>query len=442
MRLQPDWQQHPNERCEAVVVLGASVRALAQSAGRAGLVVFAADLFGDRDLADACLKSRVVKDYPRELAVAASEFPQAPWIYSGAVEHHGDLIDAISRVRPLAGCDRQAVRVVRDPRWLGQTCRDSGLAYPATSATPDGIPLDGSFLVKPRAGAGGRGIAPWTVQEAARDRSPGEWLWQRRLQGISKSVVILAGPSTPIIVGTSEQFVGLEASRGPAFGWCGGVELRGLANDVFMRFAQHLVASGCRGLLGVDYLEDANGTCHVVEVNPRPTASMELFERSWGISLVAAHLHACGFSTPRSSTSWHLPPSPVEGPFWAKGVLFARDEILIAAADIDAVDRLDRSWRATSFGWPSLADVPHAGARIPARSPILTVFAAGDDPPSCRAEVERRLQHVERILMAERAPAESKAHSEDASAGNQDGFTVADHLHTSSQRRENASVEP
>ena len=55
---------------------------------------------------------------------------------------------------------------------------------------------------------------------------------------------------------------------------------------------------GLVGLVGVDVVIDEAGELHVIEVNPRPTASMELFERATGESLAAAHLAACGFVPP------------------------------------------------------------------------------------------------------------------------------------------------
>ena len=66
--------------CTNLLVIGASARALAASAGRLGLEVNAIDLFGDRDLRDVC--SRVVQvaapAYPDELPRIAAEFPAGP----------------------------------------------------------------------------------------------------------------------------------------------------------------------------------------------------------------------------------------------------------------------------------------------------------------------------------------------------------------------------
>lgn len=67
-----------------LVVVGASVRAIAGSAARAGFIVHAADLFGDLDLRELAATVETVRPYPAGLPAAIAAFPPAPWIYTGA----------------------------------------------------------------------------------------------------------------------------------------------------------------------------------------------------------------------------------------------------------------------------------------------------------------------------------------------------------------------
>ena len=116
----------PSMQRPAVVILGASVRALAASATRAGWAVYAADLFGDVDLTAAAEASTRVAAYPAGLADAAATYPSAPWCYTGAIENHPDLIDRIAAVRPLAGNGSAAVRRVREVAILGPALQAAG----------------------------------------------------------------------------------------------------------------------------------------------------------------------------------------------------------------------------------------------------------------------------------------------------------------------------
>jgi predicted ATP-grasp superfamily ATP-dependent carboligase len=391
------------------VVLAASARAIAASARRTGLRVFAADLFGDRDLTSACEAHRVVREYPQGLADAAASFPQAPWIYGGAIELHEELIAEVSRRRPLAGCPPYAVRMVRNPDWLAEASHGSGLEYPETVRSPDGVPTDGSFFLKPRKGAGGRGIAPWTAEAARADRDRAAWIWQRRIEGIPRSVTLLLGPSAWVLVGFSEQLVGLPASRGPRFGWCGGVEAEPVASDRFGHLARRLAEVGCRGLVGIDFIEDGGGNCHVLEVNPRPTASMELFERGGRGSLIAAHLEACGFTLPSYGLSPFQPPrAELPRRCWAKGLLFAARDVAVTSEAIQAWSHLDHAWRRAEGDWPALADLPRPETVVSARGPVLTVFASGRNATAARRLLEERLRSVEQTLV-DAAPASPRA---------------------------------
>src|SRR3954451_15729091 len=91
----------PNSASACVLILGASARAAAWSALRAGLSPSAADLFADRDLAAVALCRQVRRaDYPEGL-IGASEFmPPSPWFYTGALENRPGLVSRLARTRP------------------------------------------------------------------------------------------------------------------------------------------------------------------------------------------------------------------------------------------------------------------------------------------------------------------------------------------------------
>ena len=113
-----------------LVVVGASVRAIAGSAARAGFIVHAADLFGDLDLRELAATVETVRPYPAGLPAAIAAFPPAPWIYTGALENHPELIAVMAAARPLAGCSPEAVARVRDTDNVAALVREAGLLFP------------------------------------------------------------------------------------------------------------------------------------------------------------------------------------------------------------------------------------------------------------------------------------------------------------------------
>ncbi|MDA0254154.1 MAG: ATP-grasp domain-containing protein [Planctomycetota bacterium] len=393
----------PQSASGRIVILGASCRAAAASAAAAGLEVYAADLFGDLDLRAASF--RVVESYPADLAAAAAAFPPAPWLFTGALENHPDLIAAISHERFLAGCRPEAIRQVRDPDQLASSVRRIGLAFPDTRRDPDGLPADGSWLVKPLRSAGGHGIRPWRgAAEAARHGGlPDGPIWQQRLTGQSWSVAYLLTPGGGRLLGLTRQFIGRRWCGAGPFAYSGSItaaphpdsspqvrQLRRLGDLLAGTF-------GLRGLVGVDLLRDRWNQLHVLEVNPRPTASMELFERAIGGSLIAAHLAACGM--PQPSRPRDRDPRPGS---WAKAILFSDRPLSIDEA---VVTGLQAAAACPPDGWPRLADIPRPPSAISAGRPVCTLFAHGETPQAAWRRLRQRVAAVASALRRAAQPA-------------------------------------
>src|SRR5438067_8551857 len=143
-----------------VLIVGASARAAAFSALRAGLRPWCADLFADVDLQAVCPAVTVGRrDYPAGLASVVAQAPQAPLIYTGALENRPKLIGRLAKLRPLWGNGPEALRRVRRPWTVEAVLRRAGLPCPRTWQGRRRLPPDGGWLVKPPAGAGGRGVA-------------------------------------------------------------------------------------------------------------------------------------------------------------------------------------------------------------------------------------------------------------------------------------------
>lgn len=367
-----------------VTLIGASVRAMAESARRAGWSVHAADLFCDEDLRRAVTEAVRADPYPDALPAIVSAFPHGPWLYTGALENHPEILAAIAAQRPLAGNGAEVVRAVRDVTGLAAVVADAGLRVPETRCDPRDVPGDGSFLVKPRSSAGGRGISPWHGFGAANAGAAG-MIWQRRVAGVPWSAAFLACGGRCRLLGASRQITGAEWCHAAGFAYCGSVvapldHLTDQTRSAFDRLGTTLTdAFGLVGAFGVDLIIDERWQTHVLEVNPRVTASMELLERATGIPLAALHLRACGVGPPATAAAVPLPG------IWAKAVIFAPGDLLPDGAGLE---RLTADWSAAD-GAAAIADVPSAGTPIAAGRPLLTLFAKG---PTAE-EALRTLRH-------------------------------------------------
>ena len=145
---------------EKLAIVGASVRAAAFSALRAGFLPVCADRFADLDL-----RRRVpvvqVDHYPDGLAEAILREPVGGWLYTGALENCPDLVDRIAASCPLLGVPGEKLAAVRDPFRLADELAAEGIPFPPIEYAGDRLPVDGPWLRKPKRGGGGAGISAW-----------------------------------------------------------------------------------------------------------------------------------------------------------------------------------------------------------------------------------------------------------------------------------------
>lgn len=388
---------HGPFRC---IVVGASARGFAESAARSGWTVHAADLFGDADLqAAACETVRIAGTvYPNSIPLAIGGFPIAPVAYTGALENHPDVIEALARDRPLAGCGAAAVRRVRDPAQLATAVRDAGFRFPDTFSSPEGLPTDGTFLVKPRASAGGRGIMAWRGAAAAAGRR--DVHWQQFVPGEPWSAAWIAGGGVSL-VGASRPLRGGSWCGARRFAYCGSLdEPVGQLPDRLRRSFESLgaglaAAFGLVGAFGCDLIVDGAGMLHVLEVNPRPTASLELVERSTGWSIASVHLAACGWGRAAPAIA------PGNGGLWAKAIVYAPGPL--ASVSLRHILAATDAWTQAD-GMAAVADVPAADVPVAPGAPLITVFARGPTRAAVAAELRARVRRVRNLAAGDVSP--------------------------------------
>lgn len=367
---------------ENLLILGASARAAAFSALRAGLRPWCVDLFADADLEARCPATRLRGPYPAAFADVIGSDLRGPWMYTGGLENHPRLIARMARQRQLWGNGPEALVLARDPAQLAIAAHEAGL--PAPSLDP--LSRSGPWLLKPRAGAGGHGIRMWKGEDGP---IPDKCYLQQFIEGPSASAVFVG----PTLLGVTRQLVGEEFLHAPRFTYCGSIGPLSIGHSREKRIQTlgEVLVARCklRGLFGIDgILRD--GMFWPIEINPRYTASIEVLEHA--TDLRAMELHATAFNPDWRAGSVSLTSAfPLEGsrlPLAAKAILYAR-------ADLVFPD--NGPWRDAPADF---ADLPHAHDTIEAGTPILTLIARGKEEDSCLAVLRRRAAEVEACLYA------------------------------------------
>jgi predicted ATP-grasp superfamily ATP-dependent carboligase len=375
---------------ESLLIVGASARAAAFSALRAGLRTECADLFADTDLVAACPVERIVPNaYPHGFLDIGALARPGPWLYVGGLENHPHLVNALTRRRPLWGNPADVLRIVRLPNRVAAILQKAGLPYLEVRRDdpPNG---DGQWLVKPLAGAGGAGIERWTAKRTKPRRAV---YWQEFVEGEPCAAVYVGDGWAARLLGVTRQLVGADWLHAGEFHYCGSLgplDLDKATRSAFERLGD-VLAGGCGllGLFGVDCVV-REGTPYPVEINPRYTASVEVLEYTTGIRAMALH---CQVFEPRADPG---SIEPVVAPVVGKGILFARANLTFPQRG---------PWNDSSGvrigALPDFADIPRAGEIVPAGRPVLTFYAVGPNLGACETALRERAQRLDRLLFAE-----------------------------------------
>jgi uncharacterized protein len=372
---------------DQILIVGASARAAAFSALRAGLRPNCIDLFADADLSQRVPVRRIVlADYPRGLPPLISSVPAMPWLYTGALENHAALIDRIARGRPLWGIDSLTLASARSPRILQTTFDQAGLRSPRVCMAGDALPEEGNWLLKPLKSAGGTGIKRWIPGTSL----PNSHYLQQAIEGDPCSAVYVGDGRSARLLGVTGQLTGA-ALNAAEFQYCGSIGpmvLTEPTRTMFEKIGDALVyRCRLRGLFGVDaVLKDS--TPWPVEVNARYTASVEVLEHALGISALAQH-RAC-FEPDDSVPRGKQGPSCV-----GKGILFARAPLRFPERGpwLKSLDADIEGWQI-----PDYADIPAPGEMIEKEQPILTMLALGHTASDVLESLRQRARDLDRLL--------------------------------------------
>src|SRR5438132_11007055 len=207
---------------ESLLIFGASTRAAAFSALRAGLRPWCADLFADRDLTARCPPVRgSASAYPRAFTELARQRPEGPWIYTGGLENRRKLVRQIAQLRPLWGNDDRALRLCRSPQFVTSLLSKEGLPHARLRAGSGNLPEGSPWLLKPVYGAGGSGICFVSDAETAGLRR--KTYCQEYVEGESYSAVYLGNGRTARLAGATRQLVGDGWLHAGLFQYCGSI---------------------------------------------------------------------------------------------------------------------------------------------------------------------------------------------------------------------------
>jgi uncharacterized protein len=368
---------------EAVFIAALSGRALAQSARRAGYIPLVADCFGDEDTRALAGDTRTLCGALRrgfrvsELTDALEEMAQSVQgdviglILGPGFEDSADVVAGLQMRFPLLGCTAESIAKAKDPAVFFKLLSDLGIVHPQTSLTPPEDPT--GWLSKRVGGCGGRHIRRLTKTPSAHS---GRY-FQQEIHAETVSALAIVGRAGTAF-GFSRSWCA-PFHREP-FRFGGSMSAEALDEDLEARLVDTCLALteplGLIGLVSFDFLVTAD-EAYLVEVNPRPGASLDVMDDMSG-TLFTAHVAACRGEDfiDLLSQSWR--PSPRASAY--------------VYADQGPLD-------VGELGWPEwVSDRPAAGSKLAAGAPIATVHAEADTASQALEICQQRISKLKAVL--------------------------------------------
>ena len=276
-------------KVEYVLVVASSGRLLAQTARVAGFKPLVIDLFADQDTqyyADDF--KQIISLAKQHLKPAVDDFIKSyqvdKVVYGSGFERHSESLFYLNSCLSLLGNTPEVFIDLHDKPAFFATLKHLAIPYPPVHFNkPDEFE---GWLIKPMRGQGGEGIKHYLGEEVAEDT-----YLQRYQTGKQYSVLFFADGLQVQVVGFNSQWTTrLGDSREFMFsGIINACDLKAEQQSQVVNWLKKLVPLfELKGLNSLDFIHD--GDCSwLLEINPRPPASMHLYEAD----LFNRHVRAC-----------------------------------------------------------------------------------------------------------------------------------------------------
>jgi len=310
-----------------ILVVGSSGRIAAQALKQAGYTVDVFDCFGDRDTRLAARYVGLVPDTKKAPFLPACSAlislvqdwkalnPSGWVVTTTGFESSPETLDKLHLLGGILGNQAHCVRCCKDPFLFYQMCLQLGLSSPAllppfshfgemqSNADNSAVATDSTsrdapsrkpnlqWLKKTIGASGGTHIEVVSFDEAIQLKAP--FYAQQFVEGIALSALFLNGPEC-VVLSVHRQYLAPSSERPFRFG--GLVVEADLPEPAFIALVNACRAIcrqfGLVGLNGLDAIWDG-ATLWLLEINPRPPASLALYPNDLLAPLFEAHLISC-----------------------------------------------------------------------------------------------------------------------------------------------------
>jgi len=359
-------------RKETVLIIATSGRLLAQLAKEVGYIPLVIDCFADVDthfnascvVEVGCLGLVEVK---QALRVVEKQYSIEYVIYGSGFENHLNTLQYLEQIFTVLGNSFNVFSIIQNKKNFFSILKQYLIPYPEVSFQ---VPTDNyQWLLKPLAGEGGVGIRKYTKKIKNTDSC----YWQRYILGTPRSVLFIADSEEHQIIGFHKQFIAQINEY--EFVFSGLISQPETNQKLILQLEKALdvVVSSfkLKGINSLDYIE-REGCCYILEVNARPSASLNLY----GSELFKPHLKNCLINKDLINVN-------LLKTYQAYKIIFAEQAISIKE----------------QLRWPKWAvDIPRSGSIINTGEPICSIIAGGKNEQQVEDLLLSRQQQLMNLI--------------------------------------------
>lgn len=365
-----------------LIIIAHSARALAESASRANYSVIAVDGFTDVDTLRVCIEAWCIPlidaKFPRHklhtcLKKLNTRYPRAKVLLGAGAEAYAQVVESFADWQ-LLGNSSSCIDQIYNPSKFFKGLDELAIPYPQTRwQRPEKD--DFTWLRKATYGCGGMGVRRAKVAPL---QSTASVYWQQELEGIPISALCFSDKNKWHVIGINRQFTQALTDDLPYVyaGALANAEIDESSKDKLISYVDKIINHfKIIGLTSIDLLLTAD-ELYVLEVNPRVSASYELYERMLeGVNLIDEHIRVC---EGERLLQWQ--------PIKSQSIC----SIVYAKSDFQVRERVN---------WPSWAhDLPEAGRRICQYEPVCSVYAMADEADDLEQLVLARAHEAQTLL--------------------------------------------
>ena len=278
-----------------ILLLALSARIFAESAIRGGWRPVSIDLFADSDvrmLGDSIKVTATDFGFSKSALLAvikqlSKDAPRPKLIYGSGVDGYPEIVEKIGEYVDIIGNTADTLGLINSPQKFFGLLASLDIPHPETNLNK---PADtAGWLYKCPNFEGGKGV--YSAENGKNFQSDG--YFQRQIDGHSLSALFLANGRKFKIIGFNTQWTRQLGNHPFCFsGIMNFTDLTDAQKEQLADYLEKLVKSApLLGLGSIDFiLED--GHCKVLEINPRPSASLALYDLEYPRGLLNAHVRA------------------------------------------------------------------------------------------------------------------------------------------------------